>query len=81
MNYLNSESYFIPLTEDSIISFINDESKNVKNLKEQLEFDKATALGYDKKRKLIYFQEGFDILAACVEDYIANDLDHYMANL
>jgi hypothetical protein len=76
-----SESYFIPLTEDSIISFINDESKNVKNLKDQYNFQESTTLGIDTKKNLIYFQEGRDILAAYIEDYIAHDLDKYLANL
>lgn len=77
---LSSEKdYFIPLTEDSIISFINDESKNAKSLKDQWGFTESTTLGV--KGNLIYFQEGNDILAAYLEDYVVNDIDRYLANL
>jgi len=74
-----SESYFIPLTEDSIINYLNTESKNVKSLKDQLNFQDAKTLG--KKGNLIYFQEGNTILAAYLEDYITVELDRYLANL
>jgi len=74
-----SESYFIPLTEDSIVNYLNTESKNIKSLKDQYNFQDAIALG--KKGNLVYFQEGNDILAAYLEDYINIELDRYLANL
>jgi len=74
-----SESYFIPLTEESIINYLNSESKNIKSLKDQLNFQEAKTLG--KKGNLIYFQEGNDILAAYLEDYINIELDRYLANI
>jgi len=74
-----SESYFIPLTEESITNYLNCESKNIKSLKDQLNFQEAKTLG--KKGNLIYFQEGNNILAAYLEDYINIELDRYLANL
>lgn len=73
-----SGSYFIPLTESSIKMFINDSSKNIRSLKEQLGFDNADIIG--KKKSLIYLQEGTDILAVYLEDNLNNEIDHYLAN-
>jgi hypothetical protein len=78
-----SESYFIPLTESDISSFLKDESKNVKQLTEQFNFQDSSLLGIGKKKKnnLVYFKEGADILAIYLEDYINYDLDRYLSKL
>ena len=75
---LSEDGYFIPLTENTINDFLNEESLNVKNMKDQLGFSKNTK-PFKKDKNLIYFKEGFDILACYLEDYIDKELDHYLA--
>lgn len=76
----SESSYFIPLTESEIKSFIKDESKNVKTISEQYEFNPNDIFAIDKKRNLVYLQEHNNTLAVYLEDYIANELDSYLAN-
>lgn len=73
---LNEQGYFIPLTEDSIKSFLSEASNNIKNIKEQLEFGNADIVG--KKKDLIYLQEGSNILAVYLEDNLLKDVDNYI---
>jgi len=73
---LNEEGYFIPLTESSIKDFLNESSHNIKSLKEQLGFDNGEIIG--KQKKLIYLQEGSDILAVYLEDNLLKDIDHHI---
>lgn len=76
-----SESYFIPLTEDSILAYLNESSKNARNLKDQYDMQESTILGVSKDKQLLYFQEGNTILATYLEDYLTKELDRYLANL
>lgn len=79
---LSESGYFFPITKSSITEFICNESTNAKQLLDQLEIDKNKAYAnINTKDNIIYFKESADILAVCLEDYIANDLDRYMANL
>ena len=64
--------------EEICNDFLNEESLNVKNMKDQLGFSKNTK-PFTKDKNLIYFKEGFDILACYLEDYIDKELDHYLA--
>jgi len=73
------EGYFIPLTESTIVNYLSEESSNIKTLTEQYEFDKKNILG--KKNNLVYINDGRDILAVYLEDYINKDLDDYLSHM
>lgn len=75
----SSEPYFIPLKEEEIRNFIISESSNVKSLTDQFEFSTKNCI--NREKNLIYFQEGYDILAVYLEDYIAKDIDNYLSRL
>jgi hypothetical protein len=73
------EGYFIPLTESAIIDYLGTQSKNIKSLSEQYSFDKKNIIG--KKKDLVYINDGTDILAVYLEDYINNELDDYLSHM
>lgn len=79
----SESSYFIPLSESEIKSFMKDESKNIKTISEQFEINPKNIFGYDKRSNLVYLREheDSDVLAVYLEDYIAYDLDNYLANI
>lgn len=73
------EGYFIPLTESAIIDYLNDQSKNIKSLTEQHGFDPKNILG--KKNDLVYINDGKDILAVYLEDYINKEINDYLSHM
>jgi hypothetical protein len=76
----NGNDYFIPLDESAIL-FLNEESKNIKSLKDQYNFQKGRTIGRDKKRNLIYIEDHNDILAVKLEDAIAYEIDNYLSQI
>ena len=73
-----SASVFIPIYASEAIDYIKNESKNFKIIAETFNLDpKEACLSEDSKT--VFVKNGQDTVAVLTEDYISNEVSHYMS--
>ena len=78
MKTLN-EGYMIPIYEKEIVDYLEDESYNVKQMKEQFNIDKDAIITISEDKKMVDIRQGHDILKVYIEDYLRQEVDNYFS--
>ena len=76
IEHVNENGRLIPITNESVISYIKSESANIKSLISQIEFmyESATLLGTDRVQLVA---KNGDIFIVNLENHIANEIESY----
>lgn len=76
INDVNKRGKIIPITNESMISYIKSESANIKSLIEQIDFmyESATVIGNSKVQLVA---KNGDIFVVNLEDHIQNEIQSY----
>lgn len=79
INSMNNNGKLIPITNDSVLSYIKQESANIKSLIKQIDFmyESATLIRGDKIRLVA---KNGDIFVVNLENHIQNEIQAYCLN-
>jgi hypothetical protein len=76
-----SEGCLIPLNKNDVKDFLNDSSRNIRNLTEHFELDRKKArFVINEDRKSIDIVQENITLRVFLEDFISDEIDNYLLN-
>lgn len=79
MENINKNGLLIPIMNESVISYIKNESANIKSLMQQIDFMYESVSMVNNSQVKLVAKNG-DIFVVNLENYIANEIENYCSN-
>lgn len=80
LNNMNENGKLIPITNDSVISYIKQESSNIKSLLNQIDF-LYESVSLVKENQVRMVAKNGDTFVVNLENHISNEIQNYCVNL